>query len=351
MKNLAILAAAGMLMISAGTANAACPTKGVKELTGAGGTFIYPLMSKWSQEYDKACGAKVNYQSIGSGGGIAQLQKMIVDFGESDAIMTDQQKKEAQGGAIIHVPLVSGAVAVAINLPGVKEGQLKLTPDVLADIYLKKISKWNDRQIQSLNPGLRLPDQDIAVVHRSDGSGTTFIFTNYLSKISPEWKSKVGSATSVNWPGDIGGQGNEGVANQVRQVPGGIGYVELAYVMQNKMAWAQMRNKSGKYIQPTLESAALAADVANLPDNMEVMITDSSNPNAYPIVGFTWFLVYGSQADRVKAETVADFIWWAIHDGQKYGVPLQYVALKGPVLKKAENLMKKVRVDGKLVLK
>ncbi len=339
------------LLYAVAPAFAECPKTGVKEITGAGGTFIYPLLSKMTEEYYKLCGVKVNYQSIGSGGGIAQLQKMIVAFGESDAIMTEQQKAQAKGGPIFHIPAAAGAVAISFNLPGIQAGQLKLTPDVLADIYLKKISKWNDRRIQSLNPGLRLPDQDIAVVHRSDGSGTTFIFTNYLSKVSPEWKSKVGSATSVNWPGDIGGQGNEGVANQVRQVPGGIGYVELAYVIQNKMAWAQMRNKSGKYIRPTLESAALAADVANLPDNMEVMITDSSNPNAYPIVGFTWFLVYESQTDRAKAETVADFIWWAIHDGQKYGAPLQYAALKGAAVKKAENLLKKVKVDGKLVLK
>ncbi len=351
MKNLAILAAAGMLMLSAATAKAACPTKGAKELTGAGGTFIYPLMSKWSQEYDKVCGVKVNYQSIGSGGGIAQLQKMIVDFGESDAIMTDQQKKEAQGGLIVHIPLVSGAVAVAVNLPGVKEGQLKLTPDVLADIYLKKIKNWDDSRIKALNPGLKLPNQDIAVVHRSDGSGTTFIFTDYLSKVSSEWKTKVGSATSVNWPGDVGGKGNEGVANSVKQIPGGIGYVELAYVMQNKMPYALLRNKSGKYMKPTLESAAAAADVANLPDNMEVMITDSSNPNAYPIVGFTWLLLYTNQKDAAKADATANFAWWMIHDGQKYAASLDYAELKGAAAKKASALLRQVKANDAVVLK
>jgi phosphate transport system substrate-binding protein len=351
MKLSSIFVLAGTVLISATTAFAACPTKGVKELTGAGGTFIYPLMSKWSQEYAKACGVKVNYQSIGSGGGIAQLQKMIVDFGESDAIMTEQQKKEAQGGAILHVPLVAGAVAVAVNLPGVKEGQLKLTPDVLADIYLKNIKNWDDPRIKKINPGLKLPNQDIAVVHRSDGSGTTFIFTNYLSKVSSGWKNKVGSATSVNWPGDVGGKGNEGVANSVKQIPGGIGYVELAYVMQNKMPYALLRNKSGKYMKPTLESAAAAADVANLPDNMEVMITDSPNPNAYPIVGFTWLLVYENQKDAAKADATVNFAWWMIHNGQKYAASLDYAELKGAAVKKAAALLKQVKASDAIVLK
>jgi len=351
MKVSSIFAAAGTLLISATMAFAQCPPKGAKELTGAGGTFIYPLMSKWSQEYEKACGVKVNYQSIGSGGGIAQLQKMTVDFGESDAIMTEQQKKEAQGGPIIHVPLVAGAVAIAVNLPGVKEGELKLTPDVLADIYLKKIKNWDDPRIKKLNPGVKLPNQDIAVVHRSDGSGTTFIFTNYLSKVSSEWKDKVGSATSVNWPGDVGGKGNEGVANSVKQIPGGIGYVELAYVMQNKMPYALLRNKSGKYMKPTLESAAAAADVANLPDNMEVMITDSANPNAYPIVGFTWLLVYANQKNEAKADATVNFAWWMIHNGQKYAASLDYAELKGAAVKKAAALLKQIKANDAIVLK
>ena len=296
-------AVAVTVLLTGGQAIAACPTKGVSELTGAGGTFIYPLMSKWAQEYQKLCNVKVNYQSVGSGAGIAQLQKMVVDFGESDAIMTDRQRKEAQGGPIFHIPLVAGAVAIAINLPGIKEGELQLTPDVLADIYLKKIKNWDDARIKKINPNLKLPSQDIAVVHRSDSSGTTFIFTDYLSKVSPEWKGKVGSATSVNWLGDVGGKGNEGVANSVKQIPGAIGYVELAYVNQNKMPWALLQNSSGKFMKPTLESAAAAADVANLPDNMEVMITDSANPNAYPIVGFTWLLLYENQKDPAKADT------------------------------------------------
>jgi phosphate transport system substrate-binding protein len=352
MKFKTIAAAVALTALSTGSqAFAACPTKGVNELTGAGGTFIYPLMSKWAQEYQKLCNVKVNYQSIGSGGGIAQLQKMIVDFGESDAIMTDQQKKEAQGGHIFHVPLVAGAVAVAINLPGVKEGELQLTPDVLADIYLKKIKNWDDPRIKKLNPKLNLPNQDIAVVHRSDGSGTTFIFTNYLSKVSTEWKDKVGSATSVNWPGDVGGKGNEGVANSVKQIPGGIGYVELAYVNQNKMPWALVQNKSGKYMKPTLDSAAAAADVANLPDNMEVMITDSANPSAYPIVGFTWLLMYENQKDAAKADTSVNFASWMITDGQKFADALDYAPLKGAAQKKAEALVKKIKVNGAVVMR
>lgn len=332
-------------------AAAGCPTKGVKEMTGAGATFPYPLYSKMFSEYDKACGVKVNYQSIGSGGGIRQLQEQTVDFGASDGVMDDKQKQEAKGGAVLHIPTVAGAEAIVFNLPGIKPSQLKLTPDVLADIYLKKISNWNDARIKALNPSVKLPDLAIAVVHRSDGSGTTFIFTNYLSKVSAEWKAKVGFATSVNWPGDVGGKGNEGVANSVKQIPGAIGYVELAYAMQNKMDWAQIQNKAKKYLDPSLDGAAAAADIANLPDNMEVVITDSANPNAYPISGFTWLLVYENQTDPAKADAVANLAWWMLHDGQKFATPLDYAPLKGAALKKAEALLKKIKVKNQIVLK
>src|SRR5499433_1851173 len=308
MKYKTFLLAIAALVMSGTTALAGCPTKGVKELTGAGATFPYPLYSKMFNEYNKACNVKVNYQSIGSGGGIQQLKEQTVDFGASDGIMDEKQKTEAKGGTVLHIPTVSGAVAVVFNLPGVKTGQLKLTGDVLADIYLKKISNWNDKRIQALNSGVKLPDQTIAVVHRSDGSGTTFIFTNYLSKVSPEWKDKVGSATSVNWPGDVGGKGNEGVANSVQQIPGALGYVELAYAKQNNMTWAQLKNKSGNFLEPSLDGAALAADQPNLPDNMEVMVTDSPNPKAYPITGFTWVLVYENMKDEAKADAVAQLV-------------------------------------------
>jgi phosphate transport system substrate-binding protein len=343
--------AVSALLFSSTAAVAGCPTKGVKELTGAGATFPYPLYSKMFAEYDKACGVKVNYQSIGSGGGIQQLKEQTVDFGASDGVMDDKQKAEAKGGAVLHIPTVAGAEAVIVNLPGIPTSKLKLTPDVLADIYLKKITNWNDGRIKSINPGLNLPDLTIAVVHRSDGSGTTFIFTNYLSKVSSEWKEKVGSATSVNWPGDVGGKGNEGVANSVKQIPGAIGYVELAYAKQTKLTWAQLRNKAGKFLDPSLEGAAAAADQKDLPDNMEVVITDSANPAAYPISGFTWLLVYENQTNEAKADAVANLAMWMVTDGQKYATPLDYAPLKGVAVKKAEGLVKKIRVNNKLVLK
>ena len=339
------------LFVGVGTAAAGCPTKGVKELTGAGATFPYPLYSKMFNEYDKICQVKVNYQSIGSGGGIQQLKEMTVDFGASDGIMDEKQKSEAKGGAVLHIPTVAGAEAIVFNLPGIQRSQLKLPPDVLADIYLKKITNWNDKRIKAANPSLKLPDLTIAVVHRSDGSGTTFIFTNYLSKVSTEWKDKVGFATSVNWPGDVGGKGNEGVANSVKQIPGAIGYVEMAYAKQNNMAWAQIQNKAKKWLDPSLEGAAAAADVSSLPDNMEVLITDSPNLNAYPISGFTWLLVYENQNDAAKADAIAQLTWWIIHEGQQYAGPLEYAPLKGAALKKAEALVKKVKGSGALVMK
>jgi phosphate transport system substrate-binding protein len=350
MKIPTVLAAAGMVLLTGTMGFAQCPTKGVKELTGAGATFPYPLYSKMFAEYNKLCNVKVNYQSIGSGGGIRQLQERTVDFGASDGVMDEKQKGEAKG-PVLHIPTVAGAEAIVFNLPGIQRGQLKLTPDVLADIYLKKINNWNDKRIAALNPNVKLPDLTIAVVHRSDGSGTTFIFTNYLAKVSSEWKDKVGFATSVNWPGDVGGKGNEGVANSVKQIPGAIDYVELAYAKQNNMAWAQMRNKAGKYLDPTLEGAAAAADQKDLPNNMEVLITDSANPDAYPISGFTWLLVYENQTDEAKADAVANLALWMIHDGQKLAIPLDYAPLKGAAIKKAESLVKKIKVNNRLVLK
>jgi len=350
-KNLGGALIALSLISHGGVAIAGCPTKGVKELTGAGATFPYPLYSKMFNEYDKACGVKVNYQSIGSGGGIQQLKEQTVDFGASDGIMDDKQKAEAKGGKVLHIPTVAGAEAVIFNLPGIPTSKLKLTPDVLSDIYLKKITNWNDGRIKAINPGMNLPDLTIAVVHRSDGSGTTFIFTDYLSKVSPEWKEKVGSATSVNWPGDVGGKGNEGVANSVKQIPGAIGYVELAYAKQTKLTWAQLRNKAGKYLDPSLEGAAAAADQKELPDNMEIVITDSANPAAYPISGFTWLLVYENQKDEAKADAVANLAMWVITDGQKYATPLDYAPLKGIAVKKAAALVKQIKVNNRLVLK
>jgi phosphate transport system substrate-binding protein len=330
-----------------------CPPSGsATSLTGAGATFPFPLYSKWIDEFGKLCDVQINYQSIGSGGGIKQITAKTVDFGASDGIMNDEQTAaaEAAGGPILHIPMTSGAVAVVFNLPGVQRGQLKLTPDVLADIYLKRISKWNDPLIAADNPGVNLPSMDIAVVHRSDGSGTTFIFTNYLSKVSQEWSDTVGFATSVEWPGDIGGEGNEGVANQVRQIPGAIGYVELAYTVQNDLPWAAVRNKSGKFEEPALESATAAATGVLLPDDMKVLLTDSSNPDAYPIVGFTWVLAYVNQSDKAKGQALVYYLWWAIHDGQQFTKDLLYAPLSPDAVTKAEAEIKSISYQGQPLL-
>jgi phosphate transport system substrate-binding protein len=342
-----ILAACSNTVPSQSSTPVAVPTSSVN-LTGAGATFPAPLYTKWFDAYNRLTGVKVNYQPIGSGGGISQITEGTVDFGASDGIMTaDQQAKaESKHGPIMHIPMTDGSVAIIYNLPGLASGQLKLTGDVLANIYLKKITKWNDPAIAALNPGLQLPDTAIAVVHRSDGSGTTYIFTNYLSKISPDWLSQVGNATSVNWPGDIGGQGNAGVAGQVQQLPGAIGYAELAYAIQNKIPWAALKNSAGNYIEPSLAATTKAAEGVALPDDMKIMLTSSSNPDAYPIVGFTWILIYANQTDKVKGQALANLLWWAIHDGQQYTQPLSYGSLAAPAVQKAENEVLSIRYQG-----
>jgi len=317
-------------------------------LTGAGATFPAPLYSKWFDEYNKLTRVKINYQPIGSGGGISQITEGTVDFGASDGIMTDNQTAtaEAKYGHILHIPMTSGAVAICYNLAGIGSGQLKLTGDVLANIYLKKITKWNDPAIAALNPDLKLPATAIAVVHRSDGSGTTYIFTNYLSKVSPDWSSQIGNATAVKWPGDIGGQGSAGVAGQVQQVPGAIGYVELAYAIQNKITWAKVKNAAGNYIEPSLAATTAAAVGVTLPDDMKVMLTNSSNPDAYPIVGFTWILAYANQTDKAKGEALVKALWWAIHDGQQYTQALTYAGLAPDAVTKAENEILSIKYQG-----
>lgn len=317
-------------------------------LTGAGATFPAPLYTKWFDEYNKLTGVKVNYQPIGSGGGISQITEGTVDFGASDGIMSEAQvtKAESKNGPILHIPMASGCVAVIYNLAGIGSGQLRLSGDVLADIYLKKVVKWNDPAIAALNLDLKLPDAAIAVVFRSDGSGTTYIFTNYLSKISQDWSSQVGNATSVKWPGDIGGQGNAGVAGQVQQIPNSIGYVEMAYAEQNKLAWARLKNAAGNFIEPSLEATTIAAEGVTLPDDMKVMLTNSSNPDAYPIVGFTWILAYVNQKDKDKGEALARMLWWAIHKGQQYTGPLSYGSLAAPAVLKAENAILSIKYQG-----
>lgn len=349
---LLVLLALGLLLASCGSPKLTVGTPvpgGRITLTGAGATFPYPLYSKMFAEYSKVSNTDVNYQSIGSGGGIRQIKLRTVDFGASDGILTPRDEAEAPG-RLLHIPLTSGAIAVVYNLPGVTTG-LRLTPDVLADIYLKKIAKWNDARLVALNPGLSLPGLDIAVVHRSDGSGTTYIFTNYLSQVSQEWKERVGNATSVNWPGDIGGQGNEGVAGQVRQIPGTIGYVELAYALQNNMTHAALRNQAGSYILPTIEATIAAAQGVELPDDMKVMVADSANPAAYPIAGLTWGLVYQDLGylPRERANALVNMLWWAIHEGQRYAAPLHYAPLSADAIRRAEALLRSITYQGEPV--
>ena len=321
------------------------------ELVGAGATFPAPFYTKLFDEYNKQFGVKVNYQAIGSGGGIAQLKGKTVDFGASDAFMNDADIA-ASPAPIVHVPMVAGAVVASYNLPGSPE--LKLTADVLADMFLGKIKRWNDGRIVALNASATLPNVAITVVHRSDGSGTTAVFTDYLSKVSGEWKSKVGSGTSVSWPSGVGGKGNAGVAGLVKQLPGALGYVELIYALQNKMPFASLKNKAGNFVTPTLASTEAACAVV-IPDDTRVSLTDTPASDGYPIAAFTWILLYKEQnygnRPQAKSETVLKLLWWVIHDGQKYAEALSYAALPAPVVAKAEAVIKSVTWNGTPLMK
>ncbi len=312
--------------------------KRVVLINGAGATFPYPLYSKWFYEYAKIDKTvNFNYQSIGSGGGIRQILAQTVDFGASDAVMTDEQLKQAPG-KILHIPMTAGAVVLIYNIPELKGKEpLKLTSEIISKIYLGKIKKWNDKLIQSENPNLSLPDKQIVVVRRSDGSGTTFIFTDYLCEISPEWKSKVGKGTSVNWPVGLGGKGNEGVAGIVKNTPYSIGYVEISYAIQNNLDYAIVKNKDGYYVKPSVESitAAIEDKTKNIPDDYRVSIVNAGGKNSYPIVGFTWLLVYQKQQDKVRGEKLVQFLKWAVTEGQKYCPELIYAPLP-------QNLVSKV---------
>lgn len=319
-------------------------------LNGAGATFPYPLISKWSSEYNKIKpDVQINYQSVGSGAGIKQITERTVDFGASDAPLTEQEFSNISG--VLQIPESIGAVVVAYNLPGIQTG-VKLSPDVVADIFLGKITKWNDPGIVSLNSGIQLPDKDIIVAHRSDGSGTTFVFTDYLTAVSPDWKSKVGKGKSVNWPVGLGGKGNEGVAGLLSQNPYSIGYIELAYAKLQKISYAYIRNKSGKFIEPTLETTANAAAgaVSILPAGdaswSSVSIVDAAGDNSYPIGSFTYFLVYKDQTDQTKGKLLAEFLWWAIHDGQKYSSDLLYIPLPDEVISLNEKTIKLMNYNG-----
>ncbi|HTK21960.1 MAG TPA: phosphate ABC transporter substrate-binding protein PstS [Mucilaginibacter sp.] len=317
-------------------------------LLGAGSTFVYPLFSKIFSKYTAS---KVNYQSIGSGGGILQLTNKTVDFGDSDAPLNEDQTKK-MSAPVLHIPMTSGAVVVTYNVPGVKGG-LNLSGKDLADIFLGKITKWNSPEIADANKGVALPDLPIVVVHRSDGSGTSFIFTDYLTKVNADWAKKVGKASAVNWPAGLGGKGSEGVAGLVKQTPGGITYVELAYAKQNNMAFANIQNKSGKYIAPTIEATTLASNVT-IPDDSKVSITNTDNAKGYPIASFTWALIYKEQnyngRSKARATELLKLLWYNIHQGQAECAPLNYAPLSKSAVKVAEKILKSATYDGKPIL-
>jgi phosphate transport system substrate-binding protein len=316
--------------IAAALIAAAIVPAAAQDLTGAGATFPYPIYSKWFSDYATKTGVKINYQSIGSGGGIRQLSEQTVDFGASDAPMSDAELAKAKGGPILHIPTVLGAVVVTYNVPELQK-PLRLDGTTLADIFLGTITKWNDVRIAKLNPGARLPASDILVVHRSDGSGTSYVFTDYLTSVSTEWATKPGKGKEVQWPVGLGGKGNEGVAGQVKQLPGSIGYVELAYAKQNKLAYADMRNAAGQFITPTIEAVtnAAAAAAAKLPVNTDyrISIVNAAGKGAYPISSFTWLLVYQNQTDAAKGKKLLDFVRWALTDGEKSAATLDYAPL------------------------
>jgi len=309
-------------------------------INGAGATFPYPIYAKWAEAYKAKTGVSMNYQSIGSGGGIKQITARTVDFGASDAPLTVEKLNEI---GLIQFPMVMGGVVPVINIAGIKTGELKLSGPVLADIYLGKIKEWNDPAIVKLNPGLKLPQEKITVVARSDGSGTTFIFTHYLAKLSPEFKEKVGNNTSVSWPTGVGGKGNEGVASYVQRLKGSIGYVEYAYALQNKMAYAQLQNKAGKFVKPdseTFQAAAAGADWAGTP-GFNLMLTDQTGENSWPITGATFILVYRKQEKPEVGKEVFKFFDWAYRHGDKQAEQLDYVPMPTGVVKLVEETWKK----------
>jgi phosphate transport system substrate-binding protein len=316
-------------------------------LNGAGATFPNPIYQKWFSEYHNAHNdVQINYQSIGSGGGIKQLQSGTVDFGASDGPMTDEQLAQTPG-KVFHIPTVLGAVVPTYNISGVT-GELKFTADVLADIFLGNIKNWNDGRLAKTNPGVKFPDAEIVVVHRSDGSGTTYIFTDYLSKVSSAWKDKVGKGTSVNWPAGLGGKGNKGVSGMVKQTEGSIGYVELIYALSNKMPYGSVQNAGGEFVKASLESVtAAAASVKDMPDDFRVSITNAPGKTAYPISSFTWLLVPAEWADAGKEKAFVDFLTWMVDKGQTMTNDLSYAPLPKSVAAKVKARIKEVKVKGK----
>ncbi|MGO8839653.1 MAG: phosphate ABC transporter substrate-binding protein PstS [Methyloceanibacter sp.] len=309
------------------------------EATGAGSTFVYPILSKWAADYQVNTGNKINYQSIGSGGGIAQIKAATVDFGTSDMPM---QPDDVQKLGLRQFPLIMGGVVPVVNVEGIQPGQIRFTGPLLADIYLGKVTKWNDPAIQKLNPDLKLPDMAIAVVHRSDGSGTTFNWVNYLSKVSTEWKDKVGEGTAVEWPTGVGGKGNEGVAAFVSHTKGSIGYVEYAYVLQNKMIFGLVQNKAGQFIKPDAESFQAAATSADWPNAKDfyLIMTDAPGEKAYPVTATVFVLIYKQPKDPARAGVAMDFFKWAMESGQKQADALDYVPLPTNLVQQIETYWK-----------
>ncbi len=321
----------------------------VQELLGAGATFPYPFYSKMFDAYHSKTGVKVNYQAIGSGGGIRQLSSKTVDFGGTDAFMKDSDLAKVDG-TILHIPTCLGAVTITYNLKGINS--LRFTPDIIAGIFLGDITRWNDSRIEKVNSGVTLPNEKIVVAHRSDGSGTTAIFSDYLSKISQRWKTKVGAGKSLNWPVGLGGKGNAGVAGIVKQTPGSIGYVELIYAISNGMPVADLENKSGNYVTPSIKSVSLAANV-RLPDDTRISITNTDASEGYPISGFTWLIFYKEQKysgrSLAEAQELLKLLWFAEHEGQKYAEPLHYAPIPAEAVAKAEAIINSVTYNGKPV--
>jgi phosphate transport system substrate-binding protein len=320
-----------------------------QRLTGAGATFPYPIYSKWFDAYAKKTGAQINYQSIGSGGGIRQFTQGTVDFGATDGPMTDEQVAAVKGN-VVHLPTVLGAVVLTYNLPALGTTRLKLDAATIADIFLGKITTWNDPRIAALNPGVKLPKEDLIVVHRSDGSGTTYVFVDYLSKVSPEWKTKVGAATSVRWPTGLGGKGNEGVTQQIKQLGGTLGYVELVYAASNRLPVALVKNAAGQFVEPTLEAVTAAAAGAKLDKNTDfrVSITNAAGAKSYPIASYTWLLVKADTPDAAKAKSIRDFlVWMTTAEAQKMAGDLGYAPLPSDVASLVQARVKTLKAGGR----
>jgi len=348
----AAMVIASLVLASCGGGNGSASGADDKTITGGGSSFDKPLFDKQFAEYNTTTGVKINYQSIGSGAGIAQLTSKTIDFGASDAPMNGKQDS-AVSAPVLHIPITAGAVVLSYNLPEVKD-TLKLTPEIIAGMFLGTITKWNDAQISAVNPTVKLPATDVLIAHRADGSGTTNIFTTYLSKVSPEWDAKVSKGSTVNWPVGTGGKGNEGVAGVIKQTPGTIGYVELAYAVQNQMQYAQVKNKAGNFITPSSASVTAAANI-DIPADSKISLTNSDAPEGYPISGFSWVLIYKEQSynnrTQAQAEQLVKLVSWMIHDGQKFSEALQYAPLSEKAVAVGDAILKSATFNGQPVLK